>query len=187
MNTALIADGSLQSGLLLYGGLLIALIFILLFIPSLMVPGAKPEQVAKAISCYILKTFGLILLGASGLQLLFFAIRQEFPGYPILTALLVVLAVGIGMITHMSIHLRANVDDASEMIPRLVFFHTIEVLGAVLAVLSAFSLAFMLVMTGQLSDWEMSATLLILGIMFCFVAAIQVNEKNAKIAKKRKK
>jgi hypothetical protein len=183
-----ISVGFLQLSALLYGGLGIALVFIIMMIPSLMVPGAKPEKVAKAITCYLLKTIGIILLAGSAVQLIYAGMTNNFPGFPAMSALLLILVLGIGMLTHMSVILKANIDDASEMVPRLVFFHSLEVLGIVISLVAALSIVISFMMaSGQISGWEMQATMLLLGIILTLTAAVSVNDKNAKIAKRKKK
>jgi hypothetical protein len=183
-----VSVGFLQLSAVLYGGLAIALVFIVLMIPSLMVPGARPEKVAKAVTCYLLKTVGIILLAGSAVQLVYAGMLKNFPGFPAMTSLLLILVLGIGLITHMSVILKANVDDASEMVPRLVFFHSLEVLGVVISLIAGLSLVIsFMMMSGQISGWEMQATMLLLGVILTFAAAVSVNDKNARIAKRKKK
>lgn len=173
---------------LLYALLVVVISFVSLFIPSMMVTGSKPEGIAKAISCYLWKTFGLILLGMSVVQLTISMIGDTLPEFPLLSALILLLVTGIGIMVHSS-RILANVDHASVMVPRLVFTHTIEIIGGLIAFVSALSLMLGFLITERVDGWQMPVTMILLGLTMMFSASLHISAKNrhaSKAAKKRK-
>lgn len=171
---------------LLYALLVVVISYVALFIPSMMVTGSKPEGIAKAISCYLWKTFGLILLGMSVVQLTISAIRDSLPEFPLLSALILLLVTGIGIMVHAS-RVLATVDHASVMVPRLVFTHTIEVIGGLIAFVSALSLMLGFLITESIDGWQMPVTMILLGVMMMFSASLHISAKNRSAAKATKK
>lgn len=175
-----------QSSAVVYGPLLIVTIFTLLAIPSLMVPGAKPEGVVKAIASYIIKTLGLVLLAMSAVQLTYGLIMMEIPEFSALAALIILFTIGLGIMVHQSIVLK-HIDEASAMIPRLVFSHACEVIGALVTILSALSLIITYIVSGGstvgMQGWEMSATFLLLGSILTLTSSVHIVRKNKKAAR----
>ena len=163
-----------QSSVFLATPAFVVLTFTILLIPSLMVPGAKAEGAAKAIGCYIVKTFGLILMTLALVQLVYGLINGNLPQFQTLAALLLMLATGLGLLVHESMTL-ATVDDASASVVRAVFNHTCVVLGQMLAVIAALSMAMTFFLTQQITGWEMPATLLLLGLLLTLSASVHIN------------
>jgi hypothetical protein len=184
MNSAF-SLGLFQTSIILYASLFISACFAILFIPSLLVPGAKAEGVGKAITCYLIKTLGLILVASSVTQLIYGMLTLNFPSYPQLAALIFVMVVGVGMMIHMS-RVLETVDDQSETIPRLVFCHTLEVLGALVTVVSGLSVALSFMLTQAFSGWESSATMILLGLLMMLTSSVAVSRRN-RLEKKGKK
>lgn len=173
---------------LLYVLLVVIISYVALFIPSMMVPGARPEGVAKAISCYLWKTFGIILLSMSVVQLMISIVGGTLPTFPLLSGLVLLLVTGIGVMVHAS-NILAKVDHASVMVPRLIFSHTVEIVGGLIAFVSGLSLMLGFLMTEQVDGWQLPVTMLLLGITMMFAASLHISEKNrhaARAAKKRK-
>ena len=173
---------------LLYALMAVLVAYVALFIPSMMVPGAKPEGIAKAISCYLWKTFGLILLSMSVVQLMISVIGNSLPEFPLLSGLILLLVSGIGVMTHAS-RVLATVDHASVMIPRLVFSHTIEIIGGLITFVSALSLMLSFLITTRIDGWELPITMILLGITMMLSASVHITARNkhaAKVAKKKK-
>lgn len=173
---------------LLYALLIVVISYVALFIPSMMVTGSKPEGIAKAISCYLWKTFGLVLLGMSVVQLTISIVGDALPEFPLLSALILLLVSGIGIMVHAS-RVLATVDHASAMVSRLVFTHTIEVVGGLIAFVSALSLMLSFLITERVDGWQMPVTMILLGATMMFSASLHISAKNrhaSKAAKKRK-
>lgn len=185
--TSVLSAGLFESSFLLYASFFVAVLFILLFIPSLLVPGAKPEGIGKAITCYLLKTFGLILVALSVVQIVYGMLTLNLPDVPALSAIILVLVVGIGIIVHMSRVLRECVDDASEAVSRLVFCHTIEVIGILIVIISALSIVLSFIVRQRLVGWEMPATTILLGLFMAFTSSVAINKRNAHVARKGKR
>lgn len=179
-----------QSAGMGYALLFVLIAFVLLFIPSLMVTGAKPEGVARAISCYMWKVVGLVILTMSVVQLSSDLINGQLPDPPLLSALILLFAVGVGTMVQAS-RMAKSVDEASSIVVRLVFFHTCEIIGGVIALVSALSVALSVLLTNNLSvnNWQLPATTLLLGITTMLAASIHIKNKNGgkKAAPKRKK
>ncbi len=173
---------------ILYASIVIVMAYVTVFIPSMMVSGSRPEGIAKAISCYLWKTFGLMLLGTSVVQLTINIMYQTLPDLPILSALILLLVVGIGIMVHSS-RILATVDHASAMVPRLIFSHTMEIVGGLIAFVSALSLMLHLLITERIDGWQMPVTMGLLGFTLMLVASIHISANNHHVAKtfKRRK
>ncbi len=175
---------------LLYALMVVVIAYVALFIPSMMVTGAKADGVARAISCYLWKTFGLVLIGMSVVQLTNGVMMGQLPDAPLLSALILLFVLGIGIMTHMS-RVLANIDHASAMVPRLVFSHTIELIGGLIALVAAVSVMVGFLITQQLDmdGWQMPVTMILLGITMMLSASLHITHKNkhANKAAKRKK
>ena len=180
-----------EASTLLYALIVIIVTYVALFIPSMLVTGAKPEGVAKAISCYLWKAFGLVLLSMSVVQLTISIVGDSLPEFPLLSALILLLASGIGIMVHASRVLK-NVDPASSVVPRLVFSYTIETIGGLIAAVSLLSLMLGFLITERMMGWQLPVAMMLLGITVMLSASIHISAKNGgglkapKAAKKRK-
>jgi len=167
----------LQSTALLFAPVILLVTFTLLLIPSLLATGAKPDAAAKAIGCYILKTVGLILIAASVIQLTYGLIIFDVPTGDTLTVLVLLLVTGIGIMIHQS-RIVATIDTPSVSVVRLVFSHTCELVGALVALGSGLSLMISLLIAQDTSGWEMSGTLLLLGMLLMILSSVHIRIKN---------
>lgn len=166
-----------QSTAVAYSLAIVVVAFVLLFIPSLLVPGAKPQAVARAISCYLWKTVGLIIMAMSIVQLAYNLVNGRLPDSPLLSALILLFVVGVGTMVQAS-RMVKSVDEASVMVVRLVFSHTCEVVGGIIALVSALSISLTVLLTNGLTDWQMSATMLLLGVTTMLAASLHIKHKN---------
>ncbi len=182
MNTL---PGFFQSSLLTYVPVGILLSFALLMIAGLHVTGSKPEGVAKAIGCVLLKTFGLVLIGLSAVQLTYALIAVEIPGTETLFALVLLLVTGLGIMIHES-RREADIDAASRSVPHAVFCHVCRVIGSLVMVLSGLSLMMTFLLNDSLTGWEMPATLLLLGTLLSLTSTLHVEGKHHRTAKKKR-
>ncbi len=171
-----------QSPLMLYIPLSIAAAFGILFIPSLLVAGAKPEGVARAISCYMMKTLGIVLLALSSVQITYALINVRLPELPTLSALILLFTIGLGILVHQSTKLDL-IDEASMMVPRLVFSHACEIVGGLIALISGLSIIITFIVNESLSGWEMSSTMLLLGTALMVLSSIHIEKRNKKSKK----
>lgn len=175
----------LNASTLLTAVVAIILTYVIVLIPGMMVTGAKPEGIAKALSCYIWKTFGLVLVSVSVLQLSIHIVFQRLPEFSALSSLLLILVVGIGIMVHAS-RMLVSVDAASAMIPRLIFSHTVEIIGGLIALVSALSLMLNFMITERIDGWEMPVTMGFLGFTMMLAASLHISAKNGKAGKKRR-
>lgn len=164
--------------------LFIAALFILLFIPSLLVTGAKPEGVARAIACVLWKTFGLVLIALSALQFGANLIEGQFPEQQTLSVLVMILVIGIGFMVHAS-RLLAGVDAASKAVPRLVFFLTAETIGGLMVATSVITIMTNFLLTETMMGWESQGLSLLLGVVLMLGASMHVNPRRTAGKKKK--
>lgn len=175
-----------QSSLMLYVPLVIVAVFGILFIPSLLVQGAKPEGVAKAIGCYLMQTLGIVLIGLSAVQVTYAIMNGRLPEFHTLSALLFLFCLGLGILVHQSVK-AATVDEASLMVPRLVFSHMCEIVGTLIALVAALSLVVTFMISENFYGWQMSATMLLLGVALMILSSIHIEKRNAKAGKAMRK
>lgn len=166
-----------QSTAVAYALGIVIVAFVLLFIPSLLVPGAKPQGIARAISCYMWKTVGLFVMAMSIVQLAYNLVTGRLPDPQTLSALILLFVVGVGTMVQAS-RMVKSVDEASSVVVRLVFSHTCEIAGGIIALISCLSIALTVLITGGLTDWEFSATMLLLGVTTMLAASIHIKHKN---------
>lgn len=173
-----------QSSLLVYVPMGVFLTFALLMTAGLHVTGAKPEGVAKAIGCTILKTLGLLLVGLSSVQIGYGLLAMSLPAGQTLLALLILLVVGVGIMIYES-RTAASIDKASVAVVDMVFCYSCRVIGSLLAAVSGLSLAMTFLLTGSLEGAEMPTVLILLGILLSLTASVHVNGGVKKGKKKR--
>lgn len=164
-----------------------AIVFVslaLLYIPSMAVTGAKADSVGKAIACYLMKTFGMILIVVSMLPLLYDSMSGTVPPMPTVSALLLVFLFGAGTVLHYNrvVH---ELDDSSTIVVRTVFAHGFEVLGAMVALLSVLSLLLNFMLTQTVDGWQLPATTLTFGLLVSLVFSVHISERNRRARKKK--
>ncbi|HRH94241.1 MAG TPA: hypothetical protein PKV72_06965 [Candidatus Peribacteria bacterium] len=160
--------------------------FALLYIPSMMVSGSKPDLVGKAIACYLMKTFGMLLMAVSMLPLLYNIISNTLPPMSTVSGLLMVFLFGVGIVVHYSTSVDM-IDESSVVVVRTVFAHGFEVLGAIIALLSVLSLLLTFMLTQTVDGWEMPATSLVFGLLITLMFSVHINTKNASRRASKKK
>lgn len=151
---------------------LIIQIFSLLFIPSLLTPGARPSMVGKAAYCYILQTLGIVLMSVGGLPAFYGVLekisvgREQFSTEMYIALLIVFAAGGLTFLWHE--HLAMTVDEASRRVCASVFWFSFKLIGFLLALFSAVSfLVTMLLVPASLqaTSWIMPALFFFYGLL----------------------
>ena len=180
----------LQSSAIIILPTIVILSLTLMAIPSLAVPGVKPDHVMKGIASYVMKTFGVILVSIGAIQCVESLIRTQLPNTPTLSALLILIVVGIGIMVHESTVLE-SLDDLSIAIPRLIFSHGCEIVGCIIALVSITSLIVSYV-TGKggiasIEGWESIAAFLLYGTTLMFASSIHIHHRNKKLNKGKRK
>ncbi len=175
-----------QSSIVVYLPVAVVLTFTLLLIPGLLVTGAKPEQVAKAVSSYMVKTFGLILIALSVVQVTYGLVMMSLPEQPMLAGLVLLFVSGIGLMVYES-RVIAGIDEASVSVVRAIFTHTCEIIGFLVAAVSGLSIMMTFLLTETLEGWEMSGSLLLLGLLLMLSSSMHMRRKTGsrKVAKKK--
>ncbi len=183
MSDATMSLGLLQSGYALVLPLALFGVFLLFYIPAMMVTDAKPMAVGQAIVCYIMKTLGILLMTTSILPLLYSLMNNTVPQDKSLYSLLLVFVVGLGILVHFS-SVSQKVDEPSVVVIRSIFSHGFEVLGMILAVFSGLTLMLQFLLTESFQDWQMPATMLVVGLMFSLLFSLHISERKKGHAKR---
>lgn len=140
-------------------------VFIALFIPSMMAStNPKPEAISRAISCYILKSVGIGMIAFSAFPVLYMLLINELLPVQSLLPLAFLFLIGAGTVVQSNI-LVQGVDDVSVAVPRAIFHHSFEVLGAIVALASGLAIVVVPLMTLDISGWEIPASTLILSLI----------------------
>ena len=174
-----------QSSVLLSSFLGILFAFILVMIAGVHITGAKPEGIAKATGCYIMKAFGLLLLSLSTVQITYAFITLRVPAVQSILGLVLLLVIGIGIIIHES-RVIAEIDTASRSVPSTIFSYASKVIGALIAIVSCLSLMMTFILGRSVAGWEMSATLLLLGCVLSLTSSIHAEGRMMKSTKKKR-
>ncbi len=141
------------------------IIFTLLMIGSLlMTPHARPEDIAKATLCYILKGFSLVLIGIGATPVIYMVLVGSLVPTEPLLGLAAIFLMGIGLFVH-SNQVSHTIDAAAVAVPRAIFHVGCEALGLIISVVSGLALLVTFLVTKQLSGWAIPTTTLILGIL----------------------
>ena len=85
-----------QSSYALWMPVIVLITFTLVMVPSLLHAGAKAEEVAKAIACYVMKTVGLALMAVSILPITMNLVNSTPPPMDTVMALILVFVIGMG-------------------------------------------------------------------------------------------
>lgn len=181
-----ITQSLFQSSLMLYIPLSLAVVFAIVFIPSLLSADAKPEGIARAISSYILQTIGVIVLALSAIQLTYALITMQLPELPTLYALILLFCLGIGILVHQSKKV-AEIEEASALVPHLIFVHTLEIVGSLVALVSGLSVIITFIVSKNFMGWQMSATMFLLGVTLMMLSSVHIEKRNKKVRRVIKK
>jgi hypothetical protein len=151
-------------------------IFALLFIPSMLTPGARPAGIAKAIYCYVLLTFGIVLMTVSGLPAMYAVLEKllfaqdRFTTEIYVALLLIFAAGGLTFLWHETI--AATVDEPSRRVCAALFWFLFKMLGYLLMVIAglSFFLTMLLVREPFTGAWWIMPLLLFLyGLLLSWV------------------
>ncbi len=195
--------GSMLAGAVL--PVTVAAMLVLLFIPSLLAPGARPSGVGHAIYCYAMQGVGIFLMTAGGLPALSSVLRTltgNADGYFTETylALLLLFATG-GLLFLWHEQMAGKIESASAAVPAVIFWFTFKIVGLFLAVTSALSLLLTMLLVAELEGdwWNQPLLLLLYGalLLWCtrmpayngrrFQSAPMVTSHAKPVAKKTKK
>ena len=176
----------LASSVTIIAPIAVVVVFALLFIPSLLVTGAKPESVGRAITAYMLKTIGVVFVGLSGVEITYGLIVTHLPSYPILSVLGLLFAVGVALMIHASRVLQ-TIDSASSIVTKLIFFHSLEILGILMTIIAGLFIGITFVMTKHFIKWELPATFLLIGVVTALISSLHLSQKHGrtKVVKKK--
>jgi len=155
-------------------GILYALLFPLLilqalsiiFIPSMIVHGAKPLQVGKAIYCYLLQMIGVLLLTLGSLPALYGVLaNQNYDSKMYLALLIIFTAGGLTFLWHDN--LLRNVDVHSRAVPEAVYRYTLKLIGYASVLISTLSLLIVMLLGSSTTAhwWVLPFLFLCYGIL----------------------
>lgn len=107
---------------------IVLLLFVVLVLPGLARPGAKPESIARAAYGYLAQSIGIILMTTGGLPAVYAVIaQQQLTSNMYLGLLLVFVIGGIAYLWHDN--LVRSIDDASKAVPAALFFYCWKFIG----------------------------------------------------------
>ncbi len=138
---ALIALGTLQT-------------LALLFIPSMLFPGAKPWMVGKAAYCYILMFIGIFLMSIGGIPAVYGVLQKliipeaTFSTQSYLALLLIFAVGGLTFLWHE--HMVVSIDEASRRVCASVFHFTVKLIGYFVTTLSALAFVLTILFAGRM-------------------------------------
>ena len=161
----------------------IVAIVALLFIPSLLVPEAKPHAIARAITCYLLKTLGLCMIGISLVVATINMMSFNLPEFSSISVLLLLFVVGLGLAVHQS-QIESSLDNASVNVVSTIFYHSYEIIGAIVVLFSLLSLSIQFLLTQQIEGWQLPATFSLFGLLLMLAASIHIQREGMRFTKK---
>ncbi len=144
------------AGIIAYGAVLSMLVLhtlALLFIPSMLYPGAKPWAVGKAAYCYVLQFVGVFLMSIGGIPAVYGVVQKliipqvSFTTQTYLALLLVFAVGGLTFLWHE--HMALTIDDASRKVCASIFLFTIKLIGYFLMMFSALSILLTMLFAGK--------------------------------------
>jgi hypothetical protein len=154
--------------------LVLVQLFAIIFIPSLLVPGAKPMAVGKAVYSYAMQTVGILLMTLGAVPAIHgvlesLVLPEERYTTEIYIALLVLFATG-GLAFLWHEQMAQTIDDASRKVTGVLFWFLWRTIGCMVVVVSLLSLLLtMLLSTPPLIEgwWTMPLVLLAYGAFLC--------------------
>ncbi len=145
------------------------LIVTLLFIASMLQPGAKPKQVGEAIYCYLMESVGISLMTLGALPTIVSVLNGH--GYSSIAylGLLFVFAIG-GIVFLWHDHHEQMIDAASKAIPEAIYFSVFKILGHFIALFAGLSLLLTIIFGAASGDewWILPTVLLCYGLLLCW-------------------
>jgi hypothetical protein len=142
-------------------------LFAMVFLVSVVRPGTRPGEVAKAVYCVAGQFLGILMMTGGGIPLLYGMLMSETMdgGFStqMNTSLLLLFAAG-ALTTLLHEQALRRVDPTSRAMPFLLFFMTWRFLGFILCMLGSLSVVFQIILSdGLLPDhWWVSDTLILL-------------------------
>ncbi len=136
------ADSPAKLSILAYAGiftLAVMVLYLLLLIPALIPNRAKPEEVGKALFCYLVEAIGVAIMSVSGLT----AMISVFAGLSVARfsylMLLIIFAAGGILFLRYDVRLR-DIDPEAKVIPTLLYRNSVKMVGITVVLLGAFAI-----------------------------------------------
>lgn len=155
--------------------LAIVQLFAVLFIPSMLVPGAKPMAVGKAVYAYTMQTVGIILMVGGAFPALYGVLQklvypEELYTTEIYIALLVLFATG-GLLFLWHEQMAQSVDEMSRRVTAALFWFFWRAVGALSLIFAVLSLLLTMLLTPQPLEpdwWIIPVLTLAFGWLLCY-------------------
>ncbi len=136
----------------------------LLFVPSMLAPGAKPAETARAIVCALLQAVGVILVGASSISVLPVLLRGDNLSFEAFYAPLLFFVAGLLILVHFTHELK-RLPAETAAVPRAIFLAGFELFGILITLFAGLSIALSALIGDIANEWQMSGTLLLAGLI----------------------
>ncbi len=156
--------------------------FALLFIPSLLGAGARPQAVGKAMYSYVLQAAGIALMTLGGIPALHAVLERTLLGFErftpeIYVALLVLFATG-GLTFLWHERMAETIDPVSRRIPATVFWFSFKLAGFLLMLGSALFFFLMMLLAREsfsMGGWLMPFLLFLYGLLLSWCTRSPAN------------
>jgi len=152
---------------------LVVQIMALFFMPCLLNRAGKPEEIGKAVFCYMVQGFGIVLMALGGLPTIFSVLaRQSLPTATYAGLLFVFAAGGLAFLWHD--YLARGLDPAARAVPAAICHYSWRFVGFVLTVLSTLSMVLRMLLGSTLlyeGWWVMHTVVLLFGLILLWATA----------------
>ncbi len=147
--------------------LAITALLALIMIPAL-ISSNKPLQVGQAAYYYLMKAFGLSLIGLSLFTILLHLLTGSL--FPIEPHFGVLLTFAVGALIVLTFHkLAMMLDPAASLVIKTIFLFGFQTLGFIMMTFSGLCIGVHLLRYRYVIDWEVPVSILIIGILTTLV------------------
>ncbi len=156
-------------------------IFVLFFTPSMLTQGARPLAVGKAVYCYLLQGFGIILMSAGGLPAVNAVTVRLVTGTDTLStemylALLIIFSFG-GLTFLWHEKMAQSIDDTSKRVCSAVYWFSLKLVGYILCLVSLLAFFLTLLFLREMVDatwWIMPTIFFLYGLLLSWCTRTDV-------------
>lgn len=152
--------------------LLIAQMFALFLLPCMM-KGGRPQELAKAVYCYMAQTVGILLMTIGGLSAMISVLgNRELSGGTYVGLLFVFAVGGIAYLYHDN--MLATIDAASRSVAEALFHYTWKFIALLIVLFASLSFLLELLLQDQNSEpywWVTNVVLIFYGVLLAWSAA----------------
>ncbi len=152
--------------------------FAIMMIPSLNVQGSRPEEVAKAIGCVILKLVGTVLVVISSVQFIESLLKKELLPLSTFGILCIIFGVGAVLMSAASqvVH---GVNRASAIVPRSIALSLVITIASLSFVSAFLFFTINAIITGNVDQWQLPGAIVLVSIIVALYASLKLSHLHA--------